>query len=117
MLPLLDDDLLSRVRSLRRKIALELGVVIPPVRTRDNIDLPPHGYLIRVHGVEVGRGDAPTGQTLVLGDLPDGIPGTPTRDPVFGLEAHWVPREFAPQAELHVFCLSAREGAVELMTR
>jgi flagellar biosynthesis protein FlhA len=94
-------DLLTRVRSLRRKIALELGVVVPPVRTRDNIELPPHGYVIRVHGVEVGRGEAPAGQVLVLGDLPDGIPGTPTRDPVFGLEAHWVPREFGPQAELY----------------
>jgi flagellar biosynthesis protein FlhA len=94
-------DLLTRVRSLRRKIALELGVVVPPVRTRDNIELPPHGYVIRVHGVEVGRGEAPAGQVLVLGDLPDGIPGTPTRDPVFGLEAHWVPREFGPQAELN----------------
>jgi flagellar biosynthesis protein FlhA len=94
-------DLLTRVRSLRRKIALELGVVVPPVRTRDNIELPPHGYVIRVHGVEVGRGEAPAGQVLVLGDLPEGIPGTPTRDPVFGLEAHWVPREFGPQAELN----------------
>jgi flagellar biosynthesis protein FlhA len=94
-------DLLTRVRALRRKVALELGVVIPPVRTRDNIELPPHGYLIRVHGVEVARGDAPSGQALVLGQLPDGIPGTPTRDPVFGLDAHWVPREYAPQAELH----------------
>ncbi|MCU1373415.1 MAG: flagellar biosynthesis protein FlhA [Actinomycetia bacterium] len=94
-------DLLTRVRALRRKIALELGVVVPPVRTRDNIELPPHGYVIRVHGVEVGRGEAPAGQVLVLGDLPDGIPGTPTRDPVFGLDAHWVPREFGPQAELY----------------
>jgi len=94
-------DLLTRVRALRRKVALELGIVIPPVRTRDNIELPPHGYLIRVHGVEVARGEAPAGQALVLGQLPDGIPGTPTRDPVFGLDAHWVPREYAPQAELH----------------
>ncbi|MCU1379507.1 MAG: flagellar biosynthesis protein FlhA [Acidimicrobiales bacterium] len=94
-------DLLTRVRSLRRKIALELGVVVPPVRTRDNIELPPNAYVIRVHGVEVGHGEAPAGQVLVLGDLPEGIPGTPTTDPVFGLEAHWVPREFGPQAELH----------------
>ena len=94
-------DLLTRVRSLRRKVAMELGVVVPPVRTRDNIELPPHGYVIKVHGVEVGRGEAPAGQVLVLGDLPAGIPGTPTRDPVFGLDAAWVPREFGPQAELH----------------
>jgi flagellar biosynthesis protein FlhA len=94
-------DLLTRVKSLRRKVAMELGVVVPPVRTRDNIDLPPSGYAIRVHGVEVARGEAPSGQVLVLGELPAGIPGNPTVDPVFGLEAHWVPREFGAQAELH----------------
>jgi flagellar biosynthesis protein FlhA len=94
-------DLLTRVRALRRKVAMELGVVVPPVRTRDNIELPPHGYVIKVHGVEVARGEAPADQILVLGELPDGVPGTPTRDPVFGLDAHWVPREFGPQAEMY----------------
>src|SRR5439155_21071622 len=49
-------DLLDRVRALRRKIAMELGIVIPPVLTRDNLDLPPSVYAIRVHGVEVARG-------------------------------------------------------------
>src|SRR5690606_1592204 len=49
-------DLLDRVRALRRKLALELGFVLPPVRTRDNLDLPPGSYVIRLHGVEVGRG-------------------------------------------------------------
>jgi flagellar biosynthesis protein FlhA len=93
-------DLLDRVRALRRKVAMELGVVIPPVRTRDNIDLLPAGYAIRVHGVEVGRGEAPAGFVLVLGERPVGIPGTATQDPVFGLDASWVPAEFAAQAEL-----------------
>ena len=93
-------DLLDRVRALRRKVALELGIVIPPVRTRDNLDLPPSAYAIRVHGVEAVRGDAPAGSVLVLGERPSGIPGTPTRDPVFGLDASWVPAEFAAQAEL-----------------
>jgi flagellar biosynthesis protein FlhA len=94
-------DLLDRVKALRRKVAMELGVVIPPVRTRDNPDLAPTAYAIRVHGVEVGRGEAPAGSVLVLGVRPDGIPGTPTKDPVFGLEASWVPAEFGVQAELH----------------
>jgi flagellar biosynthesis protein FlhA len=93
-------DLLDRVRALRRKVAMELGIVIPPVRTRDNLDLPPSVYAIRVHGVEVARGEAPGGSVLVLGERPAGVPGTPTRDPVFGLDASWVPAEFGPQAEL-----------------
>ncbi|HKY76478.1 MAG TPA: flagellar biosynthesis protein FlhA [Acidimicrobiia bacterium] len=93
-------DLLDRVRALRRKVAMELGIVIPPVRTRDNLDLPPSAYAIRVHGVELARGEAPGGSVLVLGERPPGVPGTPTRDPVFGLDASWVPAEFGPQAEL-----------------
>src|SRR3546814_17313571 len=49
-------DLLDRVRSLRRKVAMDLGLVIPPVRTRANIDLPGNAYVIRVHGVPVAKG-------------------------------------------------------------
>ncbi len=93
-------DLLDRVKSLRRKIALELGVVIPPVRTRDNIDLQPHEYVIRVHRAEVARGEAPAGHVLVLGDRPAEVPGTDTVDPVFGMKASWVPAEYGPQAEM-----------------
>jgi flagellar biosynthesis protein FlhA len=93
-------DLLDRVRALRRKVAMDLGLVIPPVRTRDNIDLPGSAYVIRVHGVEAARGDAPPGMVLVLGERPAGLPGTSTVDPVFGMEATWVPVELAPQAEL-----------------
>jgi flagellar biosynthesis protein FlhA len=93
-------DLLDRVRSLRRKLALELGVVIPLVRTRDNLDLPANTYSIRVHGVEVGRGEAPPGHVLVLGDEGTDVPGIKTREPVFGLPATWVPQEFRHQAEV-----------------
>jgi len=93
-------DLLDRVRALRRKVAMDLGIVVPPVRTRDVLDLPPNTYAIRVHGVEAGRGTAPPGMVLVLGERPQGIPGTPTNDPVFGMEASWVPQEFASSAEL-----------------
>ncbi len=93
-------DLLDRVKSLRRKLALELGVVIPLVRTRDNLELPASTYSIHVHGVEVGRGEAPPGHVLVLGDGLDGVPGIQTREPVFGLPAVWVPQEFRHQAEI-----------------
>jgi flagellar biosynthesis protein FlhA len=93
-------DLLDRVRALRRKLALELGMVIPLVRTRDNLDLPPHTYTIRVHGVEMGRGVAPPGTVLAIAEDLSGLPGTPTTEPVFGLAARWVPIELRQQAEM-----------------
>ena len=94
------DDLLARVRSLRRKIAMELGIVVPPVRTRDNIELPPSTYVIRIAGVEAGRGVAPAGKVLALGDSLDALPGTSTIEPVFGLAGKWVPSESRHSAEI-----------------
>ena len=98
--PAAGGDLLDRVRALRRKIALEVGVVIPPVRTRDSLDLPPATYVVKVHGVELGRGEAPSGMVLAIGDDLGGLPGTPTVEPVFGLPARWIPFEMRQQAEL-----------------
>ncbi|SEB14839.1 flagellar biosynthesis protein FlhA [Leifsonia sp. 21MFCrub1.1] len=94
------DDLLARVRALRRKIALELGVIVPPVRTRDSAELPPSTYVIKIAGVEAGRGQAPSGRVLALGDALDNLPGTPTVEPVFGLPAKWIPSEMRHSAEL-----------------
>ncbi|MSR99979.1 FHIPEP family type III secretion protein [Arthrobacter sp. BL-252-APC-1A] len=94
------DDLLARVRALRRKIALELGIVVPPVRTRDSVDLPASTYVIRIAGVEAGRGEAPAGKVLALGDFLDGLPGTATVEPVFGLAGKWVPTEMRHAAEM-----------------
>jgi flagellar biosynthesis protein FlhA len=94
------DDLLGRVRALRRKLALELGVVVPPVRTRDNGELPPSTYVIYVSGVEAGRGTAPRGKVLALGDNLKSLAGTETVEPVFGLTAKWVPAEMRHNAEM-----------------
>jgi len=93
-------DLLSRVRALRRKIALELGVVVPPVRTRDSVDLPRSTYVVRIAGVEVGRGEAPAGRLRALGDNLEGIGGTPVVEPVFGLAGKWIPSELRSAAEM-----------------
>jgi flagellar biosynthesis protein FlhA len=93
-------DLLDRVRALRRKTAMELGVVAPPVRTRDSMALGATSYEIRVHGVVVGAGEAPHGVSLLLGPCPSHIPGRSTTDPVFGMDASWIPVEFASQAEM-----------------
>jgi flagellar biosynthesis protein FlhA len=94
------DDLLARVRSLRHKIAMELGIVIPPVRTRDNVELPPATYAIRIAGVEAGRGTAPSGKLLALGDYLDALPGASTVEPVFGLAGKWIPAEMRHSAEM-----------------
>ncbi|WP_240630279.1 flagellar biosynthesis protein FlhA [Specibacter cremeus] len=94
------DDLLARIRALRHKIAMELGVVVPPVRTRDHVELPPSTYVIRIAGVEAGRGTAPAGRVLALGEALSGLPGTATVEPVFGLAGKWVPAEMRHSAEM-----------------
>jgi flagellar biosynthesis protein FlhA len=94
------DDLLARVRGLRRKIAMDLGVVVPPVRTRDSVDLPSSTYVIRIAGVEYGRGIAPAGKVLALGDFLETLPGVETVEPVFGLAGKWVPSEMRHSAEM-----------------
>ncbi len=88
-------DLLERVRTLRRQIADELGVVIPLLRARDDVSLPPSTYRIMLRGTEVGRGIAPRDQVLAL-PLGDGtglqsMGGIETVEPVFGLPAYWIP--------------------------
>ncbi|HWK76580.1 flagellar biosynthesis protein FlhA [Microbacterium sp.] len=93
------DDLLARVKALRRRIALDLGLVVPPVRTRDSIELPVSTYTIRIAGVETGRGTAPPGSVLALGQGLDSLPGTAALDPVFGLEGKWIPMEMRHSAE------------------
>jgi flagellar biosynthesis protein FlhA len=93
-------DLLDRVRALRRKVALELGIVMPPVRTHDDLDLPLSSYGIRISGVEVARGQAPPGTALAIGDGLEALPGRAGHEPVFGLEGKWIPAELRHQAEL-----------------
>ncbi len=91
-------DLLDRVKGLRRKVAGDLGLIVPPVRTRDNLDLAQGTYTILLHGVEAGRGMAPPGRLLCIGDGIDALPGESTVEPVFGLGAKWVPTELRQQA-------------------
>ncbi|MEU8815824.1 flagellar biosynthesis protein FlhA [Actinoplanes sp. NPDC048796] len=93
-------DLLDRVRALRRKMAMELGVIMPPVRTRDDLDLPLSSYAIRISGVDAGTGEAPPGTVLAIGDGLQGLPGRAGVEPVFGLPGKWVPSELHYQAEL-----------------
>ena len=91
-------DLLDRVKALRRNVASELGIVMPQVHTRDNLDLPPSVYAIRVQGIEVARGEAPRGKLLAVGQNLEDLAGVETRDPAFGGRAKWIPAELSHQA-------------------
>jgi len=97
--PAANGDLLDRVQALRRKLVEELGIVIPPVRTRDNVELPLGTYLVRIHGVEVATGQAPNGRLLVIADDLTVYPGLEVFEPVFGLPAKWIGAEHRASAE------------------
>src|SRR5690606_4848281 len=82
------------------RIAMELGIVLPPVRTRDQVELPPGSYAILVAGVEAGRGTAPRGKVLALGGNLESLPGAQVNEPVFGLAGKWVPSELRHNADM-----------------
>jgi len=105
-------DLLDRVRALRRKTALDLGIVLPPVRTRDGAMLAPGTYEIRIGGVTAATGEAPPGHVLAIGDAPDMLPGRRTTEPIFGLPAVWVALENRATAEIVGATLVERAAVV-----
>ncbi len=94
--PRLDDQ----VRALRRQMATEYGFVLPSVRIIDNMGLQANQYVIYIKETEAARGDIRLDRLLVInpGDGPAGIPGEPTREPVFNLPALWIDRELREEA-------------------
>jgi len=84
--------LLTRVRSTRRQIGAETGVVVPPVHVTDNLQLGPRTYAILVKGVEVARGEIYPDRFLAInpGSVSTGIEGVATHEPAFGLPAWWI---------------------------
>jgi flagellar biosynthesis protein FlhA len=107
LIPLVDetqeDNLLNRVTSIRRQLAMELGFVLPKVRIRDNLRLPTNRYRIKLRGAEVGQGELLLGQMLAMPTQP-GVPepedGHRTAEPAFGLPAWWVDTSTQAQLEL-----------------
>ncbi|MGI6036942.1 MAG: flagellar biosynthesis protein FlhA [Limnochordia bacterium] len=106
LIPLVDaqqgGDLLDRVTMIRRQCALELGLIVPAIRIRDNMQLVPNMYVIKIKGVEVGRGELVVNSFLAMetGPIREEIPGIPTREPAFGLPAIWVSEENREAAEM-----------------
>jgi len=85
-------DLLERIRSMRRKIAADYGFLMPQVRIRDNLQLPPNKYQILLKGVEIGSGEVYADKFLAMnsGMATEEIEGIHTKEPAFGLDAIWI---------------------------
>lgn len=94
-------DMLDRIGTIRRQMAMDLGLVVPPIRIRDNIQLKPTEYIIRVKGAEVGRGELLPDHYLSMSvdQSDDTLVGIPTTEPSFGLPAVWISPEVRDQAE------------------
>jgi flagellar biosynthesis protein FlhA len=95
-------DLLDRVVMIRRQCALDLGVIVPAIRLRDNIQLGTNAYVIKIKGVEIARGEVMADHLLALNtsDVEEEIYGIPTVEPTFGLPALWIPKSDREEAEL-----------------
>ena len=92
--------LLSRVRAIRRQIAAETGMVVPPVHVADNLQLGPRTYAILVKGVEVARGELYTDRLLAInpGMVSMALEGVTAKEPAFGLPAVWIAQDRRDQA-------------------
>lgn len=95
-------DLLDRIVMIRRQCALELGLIVPTIRIRDNIQLKPNVYLIKLKGVEIARGELLLDHYLAMnsGNVMEEIGGIPTNEPAFGLPAIWIKEIDREQAEM-----------------
>ena len=106
LIPLVDEgqggDLLDRIVMIRRQLAIELGVVIPVVRIRDNIQLEPNEYRLKIKGNVVAQGELLLDHYLAMTpDIDDDtIDGIDTEEPAFGLPAKWISEDKKDEAEL-----------------
>jgi len=93
-------DLLERIRSMRRKIASDLGFLMPQVRIRDNLHLQPDQYQIMLKGTNIGDGNIQPDSFLAMdsGMATGDIQGSPTKEPAFGLDALWIKPELKEDA-------------------
>ena len=96
LVPLVDTkqggQLLQRVRSLRKHLAVQLGFIVPPVHITDNLRLKPREYVVYLRGVEITRWQMLEGCMLAISSdpTPPQLPGTDTREPAFGVPAKWI---------------------------
>ncbi len=136
MIPLVDasqgGDLLERIKMIRRQFVLDMGFILPSVHIRDNLQLKPNDYVLKVKGNEVARGEVMVGYCLAMNPDEDAPPleGISTTEPAFGLPALWIEERQRERAQLAGYTVvdastvvathlveKIREFAHELMTR
>jgi len=106
LIPLVDKsqggDLLDRITMIRRQLATEIGIIIPPIRIRDNIQLKPNEYRIKIRTIAVGRGELMNGAYLAMdpGTATKKVRGIDTTEPAFGLPALWITESQKETAEM-----------------
>jgi flagellar biosynthesis protein FlhA len=108
-------DLLERISQIRRQMALELGFVLPSVRVRDNLQLAPNQYNIKLRGVTIETGEVVSDLWLAMSTDPDAvepIDGIETREPAFGLPALWIESEEKENAELAGYTVVSASAVV-----
>ena len=95
-------DLLDRVVMIRRQCAMELGMIVPVVRLRDNIQLRPNEYMILIKGVEVSRGEVLPDHYMAMNpdETAEKIEGIDTIEPAFGMPAKWISEDKKEQADM-----------------
>lgn len=105
LIPLVDTaqggDMLDRISMIRRQCALELGLIVPVIRIRDNLQLPPGAYVIKIKGIQAARGELMTNHYLAMdaGGVTEKVEGIPTTEPAFGLDALWISAGMREKAE------------------
>ena len=105
IIPLMDPaqggDMLDRIGTIRKQMALEMGIVVPSIRIRDNIQIKPTEYILRVKGAEAGRGELLPDHYLAMntGGAEEDLIGVPTKEPAFGLPALWISPDLRDKAE------------------
>jgi flagellar biosynthesis protein FlhA len=106
LIPLVDvsqgGDLLERITMIRRHAARELGIVVPPIRVRDNLQLKPSTYVVKIYGLEVARAEVMVSRLLAMnpGTASGAVEGIPTTEPAFGLPALWIAEGARGDAEM-----------------
>lgn len=105
LIPLVDKEkgaeLLERITRIRRESALDMGLIVPPIRIVDNMTLDPNEYSFKIRGIEAGRSKIRLGYYMCMdtGNVLEQMQGEKTKDPAFGMPAIWVPEEKRAEAE------------------
>ena len=106
LIPLVDSsqggELLTRIKGMRRTVAGDLGVIVPPIHVRDNLDLKPNEYKLMLKGSEIARSEAMADRLMLLNpeNVQIDIPGIPVKEPAFGLPALWIKKSDSERAQL-----------------